>query len=161
MLTVPWMKLHMPKDLACDFLGVFSRFEYALKAAGYARSRAGHAEPRWRGFGQAISDQFNAAATPELGAAVAYLLANPPLQQTYDVAKGLDWGAVPVPAGASQAESLIAYVRCVRNNLFHGGKFLPPPAGSPDRDFQLVSSSLIVLGALVAVDNQVHQAFSL
>ena len=95
MLIVPWDRLHMPKDLACDFLCIFSRFEYALKAAGYVRSPTGYAEPSWRRFGQFISGQFDPASTPELDATVAYLLADPPLQQTYDPATGkLGWAPV-------------------------------------------------------------------
>jgi len=158
---VPWQKLHMPKDLACDYLAIFSRFEYALKAAGFAQANRGYAEPNWGGFGQSIAATFNPAATPELAASVAYLLANPPQRQSYSAAAGLSWSAVPVAATASQAEQLVAYVRCVRNNLFHGGKFLAPPAGSPDRDFQLVSCSLIVFGELLPLNNDVERAFSL
>lgn len=160
MLTAPWNKLHIPKELASDFLGVFARFEYALKAAGYARSRGKHAEPNWHRFGQAIAGEFNAAASPELDAAVAYLLANPPLRQTYNQTTGLDWSAVVLSANSSQAESLITYVCCVRNNLFHGGKFLAPPAGSSDRDYQLVSCSLVVLSAIIPLDSKVHEAFT-
>jgi len=159
MLTAPWEKLHMPKELASDFLGIFSRFEYALKAAGYAQSQRGYAEPNWRRFGQAIAGRFDAAASPELDASVAYLLANPPLRQTYDQTTGLDWSVAPPPENSAQTESLITYVRCIRNNLFHGGKFLAPPAGSSDRDYQLVSCSLIVLSAIIPLDSKVHEAF--
>jgi hypothetical protein len=161
MLKAPWQKLHMPRELACEFLGIFSRFEYALKAGGFAKSsRHGYAEPDWTTFGQSIAANFNSAATPELDASVAYLVANPPLRQSYSAAAGLSWSAVPVAAGVSQAERLIAYVRCVRNNLFHGGKFLAQPVGSSDRDFKLVTCSLVVLGGLVTLNSNVEQAYS-
>ena len=161
MLNAQWQKLHMPKELACEFLGIFSRFEYALKAGGFAKSSSrGYAEPDWIVFGQSIATTFDANATPELKASVAYLMTNPPLRQSYSAATGLGWSAVPVDANASQAEQLIAYIRCVRNNLFHGGKCLPPPAGSPDRDFKLVTCSLVVLGGLSVINSDVDQAYS-
>lgn len=35
-MSDPFRHLHMPAELACEFLAVFSRMEYALKATEYA-----------------------------------------------------------------------------------------------------------------------------
>jgi len=75
MRAAPWETLHMPKELACDFVCFFSRFEYALKAVGFVRrSPRGYAEPDWNRFGLSVSGTFNPASTPDVDVSVTYLL---------------------------------------------------------------------------------------
>ena len=51
--------LHMPHELACEFLAVFSRFEYALKSTEYAHGNEGKVEPWWDKFSNDIDGAFN------------------------------------------------------------------------------------------------------
>jgi hypothetical protein len=50
-------------------------------------------------------------------------------------------------------------VRRVRNNLFHGGKFLAPEGAENDRDQLLVQHSLTVLRACIPLSAQVTAAY--
>ena len=70
--------------------------------------------------------------------------------------------ATPVAAAmaGSKAQQVLMMVRWVRNNLFHGGKFLPVPAGDDARDKLLVQYSLIVLRACIPLHNQVNEAYA-
>jgi len=51
-------------------------------------------------------------------------------------------------------------VRRVRNNLFHGGKFLPVPPGDPDRDKLLVQHSLTVLRTCMSLHKRVAASYA-
>lgn len=70
--------INLPRNLACDFLAVFARSEYALKAAGFARGNERQAEADWDAFAKAISKSFDASNSQDLRAAVDYLLTKPP-----------------------------------------------------------------------------------
>jgi hypothetical protein len=73
--------LNVPRDLACDFLGVFARSEYALKASGFADDKGNRVDVGWDKFAKAIADGFDLSENQDLRTAVDYLLANPPKKQ--------------------------------------------------------------------------------
>jgi hypothetical protein len=59
--------------------------------------------------------------------------------------------------GAVELERLLCYVRRVRNNLFHGGKFW---AGYEwERDQELVDASIRVLHACLSLDDRVRDFY--
>jgi hypothetical protein len=108
--------------LATKLFRKFAQFEYALKAAGYLRcGRDNAAEPDWTEFAKSIPAVFDAPDEPGLAEAVRFILAEPPKKQV--VVNGrLEW-SVAAPEGKKQSDLVLIYVRRVRNNLFHGGKF--------------------------------------
>ena len=53
-MTEPLDQLHMPEELACEFLAVFSRFEYALKSTGYAEGNGDSLRAAWNRFGRDV-----------------------------------------------------------------------------------------------------------
>lgn len=62
------------------------------------------------------------------------------------------------PGALSPARLLVLYIRRVRNNLFHGGKF----AGQwfdPDRSKALLEASVLLLGHFITIDGEVHAAY--
>ena len=69
----------------------------------------------------------------------------------------IHWLDVPPDPNLTCAERVLLMVRRVRNNLFHGGKFLAPEGGR-DRDQLLVTHSLVVLRACLPLDAQVAAA---
>lgn len=73
MLTVPNHVLSLPRELAGEFFLAFSRFEFALKASGFARQTDRGIEPDWDGFADSIHGSFDPAITSDLKAAVEYL----------------------------------------------------------------------------------------
>jgi len=153
----PWHLSNVPKELAVRFLAVFARFEYALKVSGFATGSGSKAEADWDNYARQIAGtlDLNYSAVSQ---AAEYILANPPKKQV------LEHGSVVFrvrpcgSAGATDAERLLCYVRRVRNNLFHGGKF--GPAGEvPDRDRRLVEHALVVLAMCLPLVNEVELAF--
>lgn len=132
-------------QLAQKLFRVFSRTEYALKAAGY-NNGDGPAEANWRAFALAVEDVIASPATQELREAVDFLFSAPPKKQVI-VENTIQW-ATSEPATDSQADKLLIYVRRVRNNLFHGGKF-NGRWFDPDRSEPLLRHSLTILTACV------------
>lgn len=62
--------------------------------------------------------------TPEVHQAIEYILKEPPKKQ-FIVNGSIEWRDI-APQSNSNAEILFQYIRRVRNNLFHGGKFNDP-----------------------------------
>jgi len=140
------------RRLSLTFFVFFSRFEYALKRAGYLQHDNSDARPDWTEFAKMWNDHFDSCETPELQAAVAYFEANPPKKQIVDGGR-LEWSSVR-PGSQLELERMLILVRRVRNNLFHGGK-LQGAASDPSRDRMLLSQSLAILQACVELDPDV------
>lgn len=142
-------------DLAIEMFRTFARFEYALKASGFHYGD-GAAEPNWRSFAESVPDLFNEPSDPNLRAAVSYVLEQPPKKQI--VASGvLAWGHA-APDTDLLSDRVLIYVRRVRNNLFHGGKF-NGHWFEPERSELLLRHSLIILQACIAASDDLGQAF--
>ena len=115
------MNLNIPDNAypALEFFYFFARFEYALKATGFCINRNG-AEPDWNRFSQVIEPAF-INPEPFIIDSIRYISQNPPLKQVFH-AGHLEW-VNSEPQTSRTSEKLLIYVRRVRNNLFHGGKF--------------------------------------
>src|SRR5688572_30367174 len=107
------------------FLATFSRWECALKHGGFARvGRQDQVEPDWRAFAVAHDADIAALTDPAFTAARDALLANPPRREELNGTL-VEWRANPRrPAEHAAADYLLRIVKDVRNNLFHGGKFI-------------------------------------
>jgi hypothetical protein len=141
--------------LANTMFRVFARCEYALWAAGYHQGE-GTAQPDWTGFATAVEPILANCEDAELQAAIAYFNARPPKKQVVrdDV---LDWSEEP-PQAVSEADRVLLYVRRVRNNLFHGGKF-NGRWFEPQRSEELLRHSLVILDACVKGSPPVREAY--
>jgi len=51
------------------------------------------------------------------------------------------------------------HIRRIRNNLFHGGKFVGGHLEEFDRNFRLVKCALLILKEIVNFDKKVKNAF--
>lgn len=151
--------LHMPWELACEFWGVFSRMEYALKATpAYARNASGRVEAWWDRFANDIDAAFNAIPDNEFRTAVNYLNTKPPRKQAFRN------GAVAfvdqkITAKQTKAQQTLLMIRTVRNNLLHGGKHYPHGEQEAGRNHLLVSHSLVVLKYMAALNADVRQRY--
>ncbi|WP_210191581.1 MULTISPECIES: hypothetical protein [Rhodomicrobium] len=142
-------------DLANKMFRVFARCEYALKAAGYHRGD-GKAEPNWTAFAAVVENVLADPDREDLKEAIAYILNQPPKKQV--IRNGmLEWSDEP-PQAASQADLILLYVRRVRNNLFHGGKF-NGRWFEPERSEQLLRHSLVILDACATGCSDVRYAY--
>jgi len=157
------LNIDMPPQVR-DFIISFARFEYALKRAGYVAERgASHdAQVNWPAFEKANHEAFrNSLAQPnkQLQSAIKSLDAEPPrklvLHRT-DGIRELRWK--PARPNGQLLNRYLAYVRRVRNNLFHGEK--PQTLmGDSTRGLELVQSALAILEACVSLDPTVEHYF--
>jgi hypothetical protein len=150
------MTLHAHLDaLAGNLFHVFSRTEYALKAAGF-NNGDGPAEANWRAFALAVEGVIANPTSRELEEAIGFFFQAPPKKQV--IVEGLIQWAESEPQTDSRADKLLVYVRRVRNNLFHGGKF-NGRWFQPDRSEPLLRHSLTVLRACVESVPSVREAY--
>ncbi len=161
--------LGVDREQLLDFFLTFARFEYALKAAGFFRPRTRRrtgsagpqeypdAEPDWPRFARSIRSAFRSDANPQLSVACRYLFDYPPYRE---VVAGADlrWETRAPHDDQSEVDRVLLYVRWVRNNLFHGGKF-SPAHGGPTRNVALISHSLVILSACLALSPNVKGAY--
>lgn len=142
-------------DLASELFQVFSRTEYALKATGY-NNGDGEAKANWRSFALAVEDILAKPSAPELQEAIDFIFAAPPKKQVI-INEKIQWQAA-APTTNSRADELLIYVRRVRNNLFHGGKF-NGHWFEPERSEPLLRYSLIIILACVESIPAVREAY--
>ena len=144
-------------ELVWTFFLAFSRFEYALKRAGYTNMRGENVSANWQRFASVHKHRFDLHCDPEVRAAYKYFVSRPPKKQT--LAQGvLTWRASP-PIGKTPVLCwLVQMIAGVRNNLFHGGKF-PWPV-DPSRNAALIRHALVLLDALAELDDRVKHYFT-
>lgn len=133
------------------FFLIFSRFEYALKQAGFRKSDR-RAEANWDCFSDRINVDLPSRKNKydEFRNAIDYLNGCPPRIQIVKERNGtklLDWKSSK-PTG-SEARVLTEYIRRVRNNLFHGGKI----PFDPKCDIPLINYATTVLKHLLELES--------
>lgn len=95
-------------------------------------------------------------SAPDLKEAIDFILNEPPKKQF--IAGGvMEWRDV-VPSTNSKSDTLFQYIRRIRNNLFHGGKF-NGHWFAPERSERLMCAGLVVLKAAVEQEQDVRDAF--
>ena len=160
------MIIKAEKDLLLNFSLTFSCFEFALKSFGLYKppgrnddpNTGYRAEPDWDNFARRLSGRFQMASSPQLAEACQYLLLNPPWREV--VANGaLMWDTAAESDALSDVEKLIRYIRRVRNNLFHGGKFSTFPVSDRRRNAELMEYSLIVLAECLRLSDAVRAEY--
>lgn len=146
--------LHMPQELACEFLATFSRIEYALKAAGYALDAGGRVAANWVRFANEIDEKFCEIADDQFTSAVDYMLSYPPRTQVLRDGR-MSFADQVIDKKQKRAQQTLLMVRTVRNNLFHGGKHYPEGEGERGRNERLVSHALTILQHCAALHRDV------
>jgi len=142
------------------FFVFFSRFEYALKRCPrYLEGSHQEARPRWNLFASDHDHLFKPSSSSELTNSLEYFLRKPPRKQ---VCKGgrLGWSEPQHHDGkGTLLKWLLRMVRCVRNNLFHGGKFPLIPISDPSHDQELLQNSIVILNACLEFHPDVKNHF--
>lgn len=128
------------RHLVFKFFTIFSLFEYGLKATGYLYPDTKNAKAHWERFAAAITNDFDPNRTPELLAAYEYMIQKPVMQQKVRN-NYLSFEPRHRSSKVTDLEWLSLLIRGVRNNLFHGGKFVY----DYQRDSKLITSALIIL----------------
>ncbi|RUO38632.1 hypothetical protein CWE13_03020 [Aliidiomarina shirensis] len=153
--------LHMPSELACEFLAVFARMEYALKATRFAVGNRREVSASWDRFANVANERFYAESSEDLKVAVEYLWNSPPRKQFLSEGGRVRFRDFEIDPDQSQLHQLILMVRTVRNNLFHGGKHIPDGEVEPGRNQSLVHYSLILLRECTQLVDDVRDAYEL
>lgn len=141
--------------LGFRFFKMFSRFEYSLKAAGF-HNGPGKAEPNWDKFAMSIIGKYNRNSDKTISSATEYIMRNPPKTQIIKDGK-LDWEETK--ADGPDILKLLLYIRRVRNNLFHGGKF-NGHWFAPERSEMLMKYAIVVLNACLQASNDLNDAYN-
>lgn len=134
-------------QLACELFRVFAQFEYCLKATGFCVAGSGDAaKPDWRRFAQELPIRLADSEDLAVRCAIAYILEHPPKKQAFRDG-ALQWADVAAQA-VNENDLVLLYVRRVRNNLFHGGKF-NGRFFDPERSQKLLVHSVAILMACI------------
>jgi len=154
-------QLNVDEEAVMEFFVAFSRFEFALKQAGYLKSgKDGRkAEPDWHAFATKYEDKFDPEKEPQLREAWDYLDEEPPKTQVVVHGK-LDFELDKRLAGKSPFDKATQAIKTVRNNLFHGGKF--PISGvvdDPARKTKLLNECTILLEEMLELAPDVKTEF--
>ena len=156
---MPYLEdVEINRELVLRFFLVFSRFEFALKFAGYARGNENYVEPNWKCFAASIRDRFDKNHSPQLAQACDYFLVNPPNQQVW-IDSSLAWSPNIPTNRNSEPELLIALVKRVRNNLFHGGKYHAKMHEETARSEELLRGSILILEECLRASPKVRRAY--
>jgi len=151
--------LHMPSELACEFLAVFARMEYALKATRFGMGNRAGVSASWDKFANEADEHFHAEASKDQREAVDYLWKTPPRKQVLAEDRRVRFRDFEIDPTQRKLQQLLLMVRTVRNNLFHGGKHLPDGETEPGRNEALVRSSLVVLRECAQLLADVQESF--
>lgn len=155
------MNLPTPK-LACEFLHVFSRFEYALKRTSFLKKGArGGAEADWDKFSAELHKEIKPTEieSEEFQEAVEYFFNHPPKKQIVSEVDDLEWRDEVIQESQRNFVKILALVRRVRNNLFHGGKFHGEYIYGSERDEHLIKFSLVILMECLRLNTEVETEF--
>ncbi|MDO9230491.1 MAG: hypothetical protein Q7U03_13120 [Syntrophales bacterium] len=159
LLTPLAMHSRCGSGVTADFFFRFARFEYALKACGYhTLNRNGDVFPDWNRFEQHVEPVFEKPQSDSLRKAIQYYFDCPPKKQTV-INRDLQWKDSPIHTG-STAHQMMIYIRRVRNNLFHGGKFKGRYLEEPERSEDLMNHALTMLDACLIYDQDLTQAYN-
>ena len=137
---------------AVKFFLVFSRFEYALKKAGFfIWDGKGKLFPDWKQF----CDSINGCCTDdnEYNKCVEYIVRNPPRKQIVSNGGKLDWRSVQ--GNGNEPRIIIEHIKRIRNNLFHGGKGAP----QNHRDNELLRAATCILLIWLEENDDIKEAY--
>lgn len=108
------------KEEVLEFFYLFSRFEFALKRAGYWRKNGNNVSPDW---GEFVSKYKNIyMPNKELMTLFDRVRENPPSKQV-EYLGCIIWKEYVINNKAPDLQIYTDIIRIIRNNLFHGGKY--------------------------------------
>ena len=148
------------------FVITFARFEFALKntsrflKSSIPKGISGYnfpiAEPDWKEFAKSISNGKGLPSNdPALIEAINYINEYPPSVQIVVHGK-LEWGQSR--SNGNPLYEAIYFLQTIRNNLLHGSKFEGSYARGT-RNYQLITSGLILINYLVTLDEEIKDKF--
>ncbi len=152
-----FFNLRVNKELICSFLAKFSRMEYALKETRQYLNN--NASPNWDKFANTIDNSFIELVNRDekLKNAVNYFKEHPPKKQSVENGN-LVFIETDFDTTQKETQQILMFVRKVRNNLFHGGKYRNDNIND-DRDEELIKYSLLILDECKSLDDEVERYY--
>lgn len=142
--------LGIEKDLVCEFMLCFSRFEFALKRSRFTKAVGDGVKPDWDKFANSLRGKFPEVTDADFAAAVRLLDTKPPDKQVL-VNDTLEWADSVRGPGESLESWVMRMVRMVRNNLFHGGKYGTKDQPELARNASLLKACLVILDRVLGL----------
>ena len=147
------------QNLINEFFVIFSRFESALKASGFANGNAEKVNPNWDTFTASIRDSFdNANRTESVSNAIEYISNHSPRIQNCENGQ-LGWRDRIFLQNDPLINKLSLSIRDIRNNLFHGGKFNGVFQEDVSRNYILLEHSIEILNHWLNLSIPVKEKF--
>ncbi|HET9088474.1 MAG TPA: hypothetical protein VFN53_13225 [Acidobacteriaceae bacterium] len=134
----------LEKKLVFEFFWKFSVLEFALKRAGYLKKDRENAEPDWIRFSKEIAGCFQALQLDGFQQAASDLRELSPKRQI-NKNGALSWKQVPRFSEESEAEYTLRFLKIVRDNLFHGGRYPEGPVFEIARNQKILRTALTIL----------------
>jgi len=133
------------QELVLKFFWKYSTFECELKRRGFLKEGESWAKPDWKKFVEHLHRKggFKVRMVQRLAEAIEALKAAPPRRQVVKDGQ-LGWEDLSPKPGDAHVLKLLMMVR---NNLFHGGKYLDGHVKEIARDSELLRAALTVLEA--------------
>ena len=142
-------------NICMEFFIVFSRFEYCLKRAGYLYTYKNRCGADWYKFFTNNRDSINILLEDNVEL-FEYILKNPPKKQAI-VDGQLSWKEVKEK---DKITAINQYLRIIRNNLFHGGKFPRGPIKELARNKELLIKGKDILLKLKDIESKISNYFN-
>ncbi len=149
-------------ELGMRFFHIFSMFEYSMKACGFYELNGNGfvTGANWGKFVKTNKELFDIERdeNSKILPSINYLLQSPPKQQALNEEKELIWRNNEHDQEPDR-NKVSLYIRRVRNNLFHGGKFKGNYFSSPERSRDLIKHSSRILEHLIESNADMRAAY--
>jgi hypothetical protein len=146
------------QDIIFRFFITFARLECALKnSSEYLTGDRTQAKPNWNKFVDELID-FNPDASTSLRESVDYIINNPPQKQIVQLGK-LAYKE-SIENDPCIRRKLNVYIRRIRNNLLHGGKFDGNYIPEISRNYNLLNSALVIMNNWIDLNADIKHLYS-
>jgi hypothetical protein len=150
-------------DHVLSFFKTFSRFEFTLKESAYLKQNGNrNALPDWDKFVKDNKDKYKPSANAQ-NAVDALLSAPPNRQKVIESEEGklsTCWEPMTFNENTPVLKKLTDIILCIRNNLFHGGKYGHKSWDDKNRTTFLLDNSIIAIKDLLNIDEQLSVHFN-
>ncbi len=144
--------------LIFKFFITFARLECALKnSSRFLKGDNTFSAANWDKFITTL-DNFDPNSTNDLRLATDYILNNPPKKQVIQDNQ-LIW-IDSLVTQQSVVKQLNIYIRRIRNNLLHGGKFNGNYTPEVSKNYMLLKSAIIIMNYWINLDNEIKELFN-
>jgi hypothetical protein len=142
-LRTPDQSLLASRSDLSEFYLTFSRYEFALKATGFAKQTVRGAQIDWDKLARELGELEHLLT--DRRAEIEELLDRPPKRLNLVDNDQLKWQEDSPKPTWGPTRVFLYRVQAVRNNLMHGSKFIDQESIDPQRETKLLASAVSAL----------------